>query len=195
MSRPRAFNVEQVRARVTRLFTQFGYRGTSLSMLTEASGLGKQSLYNAFGDKETLYLQALEASAEHLKAAAALLTSAPSGLAGIETFFDQLVQHCSHGDAAERACIVSSGLLEGPSEPRLARKLRQIWSDTASLFRSAVVRGQADGSIDPGLDPGDAATLLMSLMSGLRVTARAGNGVDNLRAAARLAIRTLATRM
>jgi TetR/AcrR family transcriptional regulator, transcriptional repressor for nem operon len=42
--------------RLTNAFSTYGYGGTSMALLQEATGLGKQSLYNTFGDKQAMYL-------------------------------------------------------------------------------------------------------------------------------------------
>ena len=41
-------------------FWKRGYAATSVDDLTAATGLGKGSLYGAFGDKHSLYLRALD---------------------------------------------------------------------------------------------------------------------------------------
>jgi AcrR family transcriptional regulator len=42
------------------VFWEHGYDATSISLLTGALGIGAPSLYAAFGDKETLFTEALE---------------------------------------------------------------------------------------------------------------------------------------
>ncbi|MDQ8046935.1 MAG: TetR/AcrR family transcriptional regulator [Solirubrobacteraceae bacterium] len=55
MARPREFDEEQVLTAARDAFWSKGFAGTSVSDLTEATGLGKGSLYGAFGDKEQLF--------------------------------------------------------------------------------------------------------------------------------------------
>ena len=43
------------------VFSTHGYNGTSLSLLTEAMGIGKKSLYDTFGDKRSLFFKAIRA--------------------------------------------------------------------------------------------------------------------------------------
>jgi TetR/AcrR family transcriptional repressor of nem operon len=59
MARPRKFTEEDVVTAARDQFWSAGYAGTSLEDLTEATGLGRGSLYGAFGDKHALYLRAL----------------------------------------------------------------------------------------------------------------------------------------
>lgn len=49
--RPRDFDAEQALQRVTATFWTHGYQGTSIADLERDTGLGRTSLYAAFGDK------------------------------------------------------------------------------------------------------------------------------------------------
>ena len=58
--RPRNFDADTALDRALEVFWRHGFQGASLSELTEAMGLNKPSLYATFGDKESLYLKALD---------------------------------------------------------------------------------------------------------------------------------------
>ncbi len=58
--RPCEFNRQKVIEAAMELFWLKGYKATSTQELCEYTGLGKGSLYNAFGNKQGLYQQALE---------------------------------------------------------------------------------------------------------------------------------------
>ena len=60
MARPRTFDESDVVAAARDEFWSRGYAATSVDDLTAATGLGKGSLYGAFGDKHSLYLRALD---------------------------------------------------------------------------------------------------------------------------------------
>lgn len=60
MARPREFDVDEALEKAMELFWRKGYEGTSLTDLTEAMGITKPSLYGVFGNKEGLFLKALE---------------------------------------------------------------------------------------------------------------------------------------
>lgn len=180
MGRPKQFSDDEVVAGVAAVFSVHGFNGTSVQMLADACSLGKQSLYNSFGDKQTLYLKALDCAAARFGAVAAEMTAAAHGRASIHLFFDFVLGQCGSADPSEQACIVSSGLLEGLQEPSIVEALRSKWERSHALLEAAVRRGQADGSITTEDAPDGLADLLMALMGGLRVSARAIDDPERL---------------
>ncbi len=174
MPRERAFSEPEVLDRLTDVFSTHGYTGTSLALLQEATGLGKQSLYNVFGDKQAMYLQAIDCAAQRADRVVADMQAAASGRVALQRFFDAMVQSCASDDPAQKACIVTGGLLEGLDEAPLSWALTSRWQATHELLRAAVERGQRDGSIASPTPSAELAEVLMALISGLRVAARAG---------------------
>src|ERR1700756_1690606 len=59
MARPKEFDPERALAKAMNLFWRLGYENTSLEALMKEMGIAKQSLYDTFGDKRSLYLKAL----------------------------------------------------------------------------------------------------------------------------------------
>ena len=60
LGRPRAFDRDQALELALDVFWRKGYEGASLSDLTEAMGINPPSLYAAFGDKEGLFMEAVQ---------------------------------------------------------------------------------------------------------------------------------------
>jgi AcrR family transcriptional regulator len=58
--RPRAFCEEQALDAAMLVFSQKGYEAASLSDLTSAMGINRFSMYATFGNKEALFVQAME---------------------------------------------------------------------------------------------------------------------------------------
>ena len=59
VGRPREFDEEQVLDAAMKAFWAKGYEATSLADLVSVTGLHKGSLYQAFGDKHSLFIQTL----------------------------------------------------------------------------------------------------------------------------------------
>jgi AcrR family transcriptional regulator len=150
--------------------------------------IGRQSLYNAFGDKRKLYLEALEryqreSSARNLER----LNSSASPLGGIEALLLGLISK----DDSVRAlgCMGVSAVCEfGAADPELVMLRSKVGPQ---LFRRLVERireGQACGEVDLAIDPREAAAFLQMTMQGIQLGARAGGDTKRLRALARFTI-------
>ena len=98
MPRPRTFEEADVIARAREAFAETGFAGTSLDTLLEATGLARQSLYNAFGGKKELFMRAfLSDAAEAVDAVESIRHGSDSPVAGIRA---QLVKVAvEHGSA------------------------------------------------------------------------------------------------
>lgn len=190
MAREKQFSEAEVLERVADVFAAHGYQGTSLAMLLDATDLGKQSLYNTFGDKQALYLKSLECAVARYASLLATMQAAPNGRAAIAAYFDSLISHCDD-DPAKRTCIVTAGLLEGVDDERIAHRLRDKWIGMHEVLRAAVERGQKDGSIRVHAPSAEMADLLLAVVGGLRVNSRAAMDPRRLQRTASLALSLL----
>jgi len=191
MSREKQFSEAAVLEDVADVFASHGYQGTSLAMLLDATGLGKQSLYNSFGDKRALYLKSVECSVARYKAVEARMQAAASGRAALAMYFDHVIGKCDSADPADKSCIVAAGLLEGLDDPLIVQTLRAKWAGSHEMLRAAVERGQKDGSIRNRAPSAALADLLLAVTAGLRVNARAEFGTARLRRTVDLALAVL----
>jgi len=180
MPRERSFSEPEVVERLADAFTTHGFGGTSMAVLQEATGLGKQSLYNAFGDKAAMYRQAVEGSVSRFSACLPAVQAAPDGRAALARLFERLVEDCRSDQPSRQRCIVTCGLLEDLEDPALRGLLEHKWLATHEFIRSQVERGQRDGSIASRRPSAELADQLMLAVSGLRVMARVPGGAQRL---------------
>ncbi|MDR0241039.1 MAG: TetR/AcrR family transcriptional regulator [Burkholderia sp.] len=184
MVRPREFDRDDALERALRVFWEKGYAATSTDDLLSAMQIGRQSLYNAFGDKRKLYVEALERyQSESVSGHVARLTAPASALAGIEALLLGVIAV----NATERGlgCMGVNAICEfGAADPELAG-LRE--KAGAMLHRQVVARireGQDAGEIDRTLDAREAASFVLTTMQGIQLGARAGSKSQALRATA-----------
>jgi TetR/AcrR family transcriptional regulator, transcriptional repressor for nem operon len=171
MSRNKDFSEIEALSKVADVFTRGGYNGTSLNTLTDELGIGKQSLYNAFGDKEELYLRALQHAAQSSAIGQSLVQPGKAGLERIQDFFEVLISECAN--ANHPGCMVSAGVLEFEPTSVVGRELQRKWSLTQELLRCAIEDGQREGQIRTEQRSAELAQLLMATMAGLRVARKA----------------------
>jgi len=190
MAREKQFSEAEVLERVADIFAAHGYQGTSLAMLLEATGLGKQSLYNTFGDKQALYLKSVECAVARYASLLSTMHAAPNGRAAIAAYFDAMIGHCADDDPAKH-CIITAGLLEGVDDERIVHRLRDKWIGMHEVLRAAVERGQKDGSIRAQAPSCEIADLLLAVVGGMRVNSRAALDLQRLHRTAGLALSLL----
>src|SRR5258706_9303249 len=91
MARPREFDRDEVLERAMSVFWSKGFAATSTSDLVEAMQIGRQSMYDSFGDKRALYLEALaHYQQQSVTGHIGRLRSGKTALAGIEAMLADL---------------------------------------------------------------------------------------------------------
>ena len=112
--RPREFSAEAVVSSAKLVFWQRGYEGSTLPDLEASTGLGRSSLYQAYGSKEGLFDEALgEYIESFISPRLAPMERSGSGLGDIQRFFRQLGKlFRSDLTSAQRGCLWVNTLAE-----------------------------------------------------------------------------------
>jgi TetR/AcrR family transcriptional repressor of nem operon len=188
MVRPRQFDRDKALDDAMRVFWAKGFAGTSTHDLLQAMGIGRQSLYNAFGDKRRLYLETLDAYLQGAAAAhLARLETPTSPLEGIE---DLLVGLLSENDPHRGlGCMGVCSVGEFGTSDTDVTSLRNRAERLVSVrLVERVKEGQACGEIDPTIDPKQATVFVQMAINGLQVAARAGAKPSELATLATFAV-------
>jgi TetR/AcrR family transcriptional repressor of nem operon len=187
MARPREFDETTVLEAAMNCFWAQGFEQTSVRDLAEWMGITGASLYNAFGDKRSLYRRAfVYYLAQTVHDRVARLEKLPPALA-IRTFFDEIIER-SVDDERRRGCMLVNAALElAPYDPEFRNLVAEEMVFIEAFFRRCIEVGQEDGSIADARPADELAKLLLSVLLGIRVLARtrpqrevlegAGNGV------------------
>src|SRR5260370_11323401 len=172
MARPRECDETTVLEAAMNCFWAQGFEQTSVRDLAERMGITGASLYNAFGDKRSLYRQAfVHYLAQTVRDRVARLEKLPSALA-IRTFFDEIIER-SVDDEQRRGCMLVNAALElAPYDPEFQKLVAEEMMFIEAFFRRCVAAGQKDRSI-LGTPPADeAAKLLFRVLLGIPCPAR-----------------------
>ena len=175
MARHKAFNREETLDKALQVFWCIGYEAASMQDLVEAMGINRQSLYDTFGDKRTLFLAALDRYVEQQGAQLQqVLEQTPSAKEGLRRVFDSIVSAAMQGD--RRGCLLVNTAVELPvHDEQTARSLCAKLAQTEDLLRETVRRAQAEGEISRKHSPEILGRFLMNNLRGLRVMARAAD--------------------
>jgi len=173
MARPREFDETAVLEAAIQCFWSRGYEATSVRDLAEKMGLTGASMYNAFGDKRSLYRRALDHYVEQSfgdRVGRFERNLAPREAIG--SFFDEIIER-SLSDKQRKGCmLVNSALEMAPHDPEFQRVVGDVLVQVEGFFRRCVAMGQSEGTISVSQSAEDLARLLLSTLLGLRVLAR-----------------------
>ena len=149
MARTRAQDYDAKRLailhRAARLFAQYGYSGTSITMIAEACGMSKALLYHYYPDKEAVLFDILSAHLEVLIAAvekAAAAAGDPDQR--LYAIAAALLDNYRDADAEHQVQIANLKLLPNDKQEQLRameRVLVAIFSDVLAEALPAIGRG------------------------------------------------------
>jgi TetR/AcrR family transcriptional regulator, transcriptional repressor for nem operon len=172
MARPREFDEATVLEAAMNCFWAQGYELTSVRDLAEQMGITGASLYNAFGDKRSLYRQALRHYLEQTVRDRVARLERLAPFAAIRTFFDEIVKR-SVADKQRRGCMLVNSALElAPYDPEFQKMVAEEMIFIEAFFARCIEAGQKDGTISAIRPGAELAKLLLSVLLGIRVLAR-----------------------
>ncbi|APE30197.1 hypothetical protein BOX17_04060 [Halomonas aestuarii] len=185
--RPIAFSPDEAANAAMRVFWARGYDSASTRDLLEAMGLSRSSLYQAFGNKEQLFLEALRRYRESLVGRLERrLEAAPSAMAFLEALFRETAGEAGSDRAALGCLIFNSASELGQRGDPPSRQARESMAAITALLHQAVVRAQAQGDIAPERDAEALASYLTMGMAGLRTLLKSGADIGQAGQAAEL---------
>ena len=160
------------------VFWAQGYEATGVTDLLEQLGIARQSMYNAFGNKRSLFLQALRRYLERFGGAIiAELQSPGPPLENIRKALEvwqELAQERSNC-----GCLAGNTAAElGPHDPEVAEVLRTAYRGVVEAFADALDRAQREGTVAPGLDANSVAGLIVAAAQGAALLNKVYGGPD-----------------
>jgi len=185
MARPREFDADTALDSAIGVFREHGFEGASAEMLVNAMGIGRQSLYDTFGDKWQLYNSAVRRygmgeCAAHFEA----LRSGVRAIDGIDAMLRRVVE------TACQPCLDVSSICEfGVYRPDLA----EVHAPLAKTLRDAIATrvrdAQREGDVVSSLAPEAVSEFLIANIAGIRVAGRGGTNRAALTGLADMALR------
>lgn len=191
MARPKEFDRDEALDKAIEVFSRFGYEGSSTDVLLDGMGISRQSMYNTFGDKRRLYLEALR---RYTSGSVADLVRAmgagSSPLGGLEK---TLLAFASRPhDEASLGCLGVSAICEfGTSDRDVVSLGETSGAVLGSAIERVIVQARQAGEVAADIDPRQAAEFIAMMLAGLKVAARGGATPEALRRSVRMALRSL----
>ncbi len=188
MARPREFDEEEALDRAMKVFWSKGYASTSLDDLLGSTGIARQSLYTAFGDKHSLFIKALQRYLDkNSRPLRALLAAAPSVAQALRDVFCGIAEEAAA--AKQRGCMLVNAITElVPGDSEVSKLVEANHRFLLATFRMGLERAEKAGELRAGADVEELAHYLVATHQGLRVVARVDQNRAHLKAIVKSAL-------
>ncbi|WP_432937322.1 TetR/AcrR family transcriptional regulator [Kribbella sp. CA-253562] len=192
VGRHKEFDPDVAVMQAMEVFWRQGYARTTPQDLVDALGIGKGSLYNAFGSKQALFELALRQYRDsQVQTLIDLLDEAGPVKERLRAALWFLVE-TDFADPARPGCFaVNSAAEVAGSNEAAAELVRRMFEQTEDAFRALVEQGQRTGEIALEVDALSVASLLVNTVIGLRLQSRIAEGPERHERVIRALVATL----
>lgn len=174
MARHREFDRDEALQKAMDVFWSRGYEAASIQDLVQHMGINRQSIYDTFGAKHALYLQALDRYLELEGRKLFELMEPPGSVKrALRQLFAGVVEKAL-GDGQRRGCFMGNATSElaGRCKETATRTCSNM-AEAEGAFYRALVRGKKEGELKEVRDPRAVARFLYSSLQGLVLVSKA----------------------
>lgn len=187
------FNIDQALDKAMDMFWSKGYEPTSMDDLMKAMDLNEDSIYTAFGDKHSLFIDALtqytDATYKRLKK---IFAEAKTPYEGMETFFTDVLVSRSTESGLRKGCFTVNSIIElGPHDNEVKDILNNQTTRLEALFAGVLAKGQEAGEFRDDIKAEDMAVGVSVLIFGIMADCKMGNCKTRAEKIANTYLRTL----
>ena len=175
-----------------RLFWGKGYAATSIEDLIKTLHLSRSSLYDTFGDKRTLFLEALKLYSEKvLSATARTLNESPSPIVGIQKVFDDLIAGVGRETGALGCFMVNSVAELVPYDPDVTEIATKYADSLQQLFTTVLTEARSQKLVTKKQTPEQFAAYVFNMIQGIRVLIKSGATREQVQAISDITLNSL----
>jgi TetR/AcrR family transcriptional repressor of nem operon len=181
MARPKEFDQENALRKAIRLFSQQGFAASSTDELMSVMNVGRQSMYDTFGDKRALFLKALKMYVtESIHAITVELERPGSALSAVQ---NALVTFAERKDlSSAEGCMGLNAISEfGQRDADVTRISRNAARVLRQTLMRVLTKAKNQGEISSDADLDGMADFFESTLAGIRMAAKVGKSRQALR--------------
>jgi AcrR family transcriptional regulator len=171
--RPRSFDRDQALARAMQVFWEKGYEAASMQDLLAAMDLSSPSLYAAFGDKESLFLEAVQRYVASVRQECEC-SGDYSSREAMEWILTELTGIFTDRSHPPGCLAVIAFMTAATTSPRVQKLLAEQRAESRSRFRAIVDRGIKRGELARDTDAAALTDFFLAVVSGMSLQAREG---------------------
>ncbi|MBQ7608867.1 MAG: TetR/AcrR family transcriptional regulator [Desulfovibrionaceae bacterium] len=190
--RPRAFDRDISLRRAMEIFWQKGYEPTSVSELCAAMGINPPSLYSVFGNKASLFIEAIHFyERTYWDAPGRAFLAEPDITCAVSKYFETAAHILLSKETPCGCMIVLAAINISEKETKVIQAIQQLRMATKKMFADRLSTAVKDGQIPPDTDIQALAGTLNTFLEGLSIQARDGLEPSELTSIASFAVRLL----
>ncbi|MGY5451856.1 TetR/AcrR family transcriptional regulator [Agarivorans sp. MS3-6] len=190
IGRPRSFDADKALEMALEVFWQKGYEGASLSDLTQAMGINKPSMYSAFGNKEQLFLQAIELYEKRPQAFFFPALEQPTIYQVVKYMLNGVIENLCDPKQPQGCVIVQGALSCSENASTIKHALQERRAQASLALQQRFERAQQENDLSATANPEALAHYLATILQGLNVHSTNGATRQQLEQVAELAIAT-----
>ena len=157
------------------MFWEHGYDATSIALLTEALGIGAPSLYAAFGDKRTLFIEAVD---RYMRTYGAFtqraLADEPNARDAVERLLRDAAAAYTRPDRPHGCLLISAATNCSPQSADIGAHLRELRAAGARALEDKFAAAARAGELPARTDARALATFYGAVLQGMSAQARDG---------------------
>jgi TetR/AcrR family transcriptional regulator, transcriptional repressor for nem operon len=158
---------QRILERAAPVFNQRGYAGASMSALVEATGLEKGGIYNHFGSKDALALEAFDyAVSLVVRSFADAQRGSDGAVARLVAIIDAFGRSATRPLVPGGCPVMNTAIESADTHPALAERAYRAMLSWHRLIGSIVKAGKQSGELDPRTDAYDLATIVTATLEG-----------------------------
>lgn len=162
MARTKAFTEEAIIAQAVVFFQQHGYENSSIRDLVEYVGLSSSSLYSTFGDKDAIFMLALEqCSRDEKEMIGRWLTASAHPKRTIRELFNDLAEQLSNGELPAGSLTFKAAVELSHHKPKVAAFLTRYADEVIQLLADFLEEATKKGQLSLRFPIADVARYLL----------------------------------
>jgi AcrR family transcriptional regulator len=189
VARPKEFDQNEALRNAIRLFCRQGFAATSTDELMRVMGVGRQSMYDTFGDKRALFLTALETYVtESVQSINTELEMPGSAISAVQSALASFAERDDLSSA--EGCMGLNAISEfGHRDADVTRITRKAAQTQRQTLIRVLTKAKSQGALSSDADLDAMADFFESTLVGIRMAAKAGKSRQALRNIASIAAR------
>lgn len=179
--RPAKYDQDEVLEKAMGVFWQKGLTATSLDELSDAMGMNRPSIYNAFGDKESLYRKSFAAFVKRISAKLdAILDKDLPLKEALLQYYEHVLKEYVQDEESLGCFVICTAPVESLAHPSVKKDLHGLIAMVDKKLEKRLLKAQQEGDWPENQDAKQGAKLLHGLQQSIAIRVRGGESKASL---------------